>query len=72
MINQPSITEKLKGRHIDAMEEVLQANPGIGLTQLRPIAEQAWVSALDILIKSERMAQRVTQQQQDEKPAHRR
>jgi len=71
MISQPSITEKLKGRYIDAMQEVLRANPRIELTQLRPMAEQAWVSALDILIKSERIAQRVTQQQQDEKRAAR-
>jgi len=71
IISQPSITEKLKGRYIDAIEEVLRANPGIELTQLRPMAEQAWVSALDILIQSERMAQRVTQQRQDEKRANR-
>ena len=49
MISQPSITEKLMGRYIDAMEEVLRANPAIELTQLRPMAEQAWVSALNIL-----------------------
>ena len=71
MISQPSITEKLTGRYIDAMQEVLRANLRIELTQLRPMAEQAWVSALDILIKSERIAQRVTQQQQDEKRAAR-
>ena len=71
MISQPSITDKLKGRYIDAMQEVLRANPAIEITQLRPMAEQAWVSALDILIQSERLAQRVTQQQQDEKRANR-
>ena len=71
MISQPSITEKLMGRYIDAMEEVLRANPAIELTQLRPMAEQAWVSALNILIQSERMAQRVIQQRQDEKRAAR-
>jgi len=71
MISQPSVIEKLKGRYIDAMEEVLRANPRIDLAQLRPMAEQAWVSALDILIKSELMAQRVTAQQQDEKRAAR-
>ena len=71
MISQPSITEKLTGRYIDAMQEVLRANPRIELTQLRPMAERAWVSALDILVKSERIAERGTQQRQNEKRAAR-